>query len=295
MNLVLPAGARLDHGRGGLPRLTIDTEQCRAELYLYGAHLCHWQPRSQPQPVLWMSQESWFKVGSPIRGGVPICFPWFGAKAGDPSAPGHGVARINLWTLQDVTRGADGTMTVRLSLASGEHARPLVPYEFGLAYELSLGAGLSMSLTVTNPGGAPITFEEALHTYFRVADVRQVRVTGLAGATYLDKVDGLKRKVQGDEPITVGAETDRLFVDTTTAVDLTDPGFGRRVSVAKSGSRSTVVWNPWVAKSKAMPDFGDEEWPGMICIETANAADNAVTLAAGATHTMAAAIRVENA
>jgi len=292
MNLTLPAGVRLDTGRGGLPRLSIANDICAAELYLYGAHLCHWQPRTQAHPVLWMSGESQYAVGRPIRGGVPICFPWFGSKAGDPSAPGHGVARINLWTLEAATLEADGTVVVRLSLTSGTHARPLVPYDFRLAHELRLGRTLSMAFTVTNQGDAPITFEEALHTYLTVGDVRRVRVEGLAGAAYVDKVDGMKRKTQPDEPITVSAETDRLYLDTETAATLTDPDFGRAIRVTKAGSRSTVVWNPWIAKSKAMPDFGDEEWPGMICIETANAADNALTLAPGARHTMTASLSV---
>jgi glucose-6-phosphate 1-epimerase len=288
----LPAGVVLDSGRGGLARLSIDTDICAAELYLHGAHLCQWQPRSQARPVLWMSGRSRFEAGAPIRGGVPICFPWFGPKAGDPSAPVHGLARTSAWNLDGATLEADGSVTVRLGLDCGTLASPHVPRTLVLAYELRLGRGLSMALTVTSRGDAPITFEEALHTYFAVGDARQVRVAGLEGATYLDKVDGAKRKTQSDEPITIGAETDRLYLDTGSAVTLTDPGFGRRIRVEKTGSRSTVVWNPWVAKSRAMPDFGDDEWPGMICIETANAADDAVTVPPHASHAMTAAISV---
>jgi glucose-6-phosphate 1-epimerase len=283
---------RLDTGRGGLARLSIDTPACAAELYLHGAHLCRWQPRGQPHPVLWMSESSRFEAGAPIRGGVPICFPWFGPKAGDPSAPVHGVARISAWTLDGVTLEANGAIIVRLSLDCGALAIPHVPHDLSLAYELHLGRDLSMALTVTNRGGMPSTFEEALHTYFSVGDVRRVTVAGLDGATYVDKVDGGTRKTQPDEPVTIGAETDRLYLDTGTAVTLTDPALGRSLRVEKTGSRSTVVWNPWVAKSKAMPDFGDDEWPGMICIETANAAANAVTLPPHASHTMTAAISV---
>ena len=293
MNPTLPSGVVLDTGRGGLARLSIDTDICAAELYLHGAHLCRWQPRSQPHPVLWMSEASRFESGAPIRGGVPICFPWFGPKAGDPSAPVHGVARISSWNLDSVALEADGTVVVSLGLVCGSHASPHVPRELVLAYELRLGRGLSMALTVTNPGDAPIVFEEALHTYFAVGDVRQVRVAGLEGATYVDKVDGAKRKTQADALVTIGGETDRLYLDTGAAVTLTDPGLGRRIRVEKTGSRSSVVWNPWVAKSRAMADFGDDEWPGMICIETANAADNAVTVPPHASHSMTATISVK--
>jgi glucose-6-phosphate 1-epimerase len=292
MNASLPSGVHLDTGRGGLSRLSIDTRACSAELYLHGAHLCRWQPRSQPHPVLWMSGASRFETGAPIRGGVPICFPWFGPKAGDPSAPVHGVARINLWSLDSVAAESDGAIAVRLGLASGPQTGALVPWAFALAFELRLGRTLSMSLSVTNPGETPVTFEEALHTYLAVGDVRQVSVAGLEGATYLDKVDGAIRKTQSGDLIAIGGETDRLYLDTEAAITLTDPGFGRRIRVEKTGSRSSVVWNPWVGKSRSMPDFGDNEWPGMICVETANAADNAVSLPPHASHTMTASLGV---
>lgn len=292
MNQALPAGIRLDAGRGGLARLSIDTAACSAELYLQGAHLCRWQPRSQAHPVLWMSAESRFESGAPIRGGVPVCFPWFAAKAGDPSAPGHGVARINPWRLESATIEPDGAALLRLALVCGPQHTAHLPHDVGLALEFRLGAALSMAFSVTNPGPAPVTFEEALHTYFAVDDVRHVTVAGLKGATYIDKVDGGRRKTQAEDLVTIDAETDRLYLGTGSDVTLSDPARRRSIRVVKTGSRSTVVWNPWVAKSKAMPDFGDDEWPGMICIETANAADNAVTVPARASHAMTAAITV---
>ena len=292
MSPTLPAGVLLDAGRGGLPRLTIDTGLCAAELYLHGGHVCRWQPRSQPHPVLWMSGASRFEAGVPIRGGVPICFPWFGPKAGDPAAPVHGVARISLWRLESSTIDSDGAAAVRLALAPNDSARPGMLGDLDLAFELRLGAALSMTLIVTNRGEAPLAFEEALHTYLAVGDVRRVTVAGLGTATYVDKVDGGKRKTQAEDVVTVAAETDRLYLDTEAGITLVDPVFGRRIHVAKAGSRSSVVWNPWVAKSRAMPDFGDDEWPGMICIETANAADNVVTLPPHGNHTMSATLTV---
>ena len=293
MTQTLPSGVRLDTGRGGLSRLIVELDTCTAELYLHGAHLCRWQPRSQPHPVLWMSAESRIEAGSPIRGGVPVCFPWFGSKAGDPAAPGHGVARINPWRLESAVVESGDTAVLRLGLVCGPRHTAHLPHDVSLALEFRLGASLSMALSVTNPAAAPVTFEEALHTYFTAGDVRQVAVAGLKGATYIDKVDGGSRKTQAEDVVTIGAETDRLYLDTGAEVTLTDPVLGRRIRVAKTGSRSTVVWNPWVAKSKAMPDFGDDEWPGMICVETCNAASAGVTLAAGQTHAMTAILRVE--
>jgi glucose-6-phosphate 1-epimerase len=292
MTLNLPAGVTLDEGRGGLPRLSVATELCAAELYLHGAHLCGWQPRSQPHPVLWMSQASRFEAGAPIRGGVPICFPWFGPKAGDAGAPVHGVVRIRPWTLESVEVAADSTVVVALSLVSDAGTRAVGAPDFDVRFEVRLGETLAMALTVVNPSQAPLIFEEALHSYFAVSDVRHVGVEGLAGATFIDKTDAMARKTQHDAVIAIGAETDRLYLNTPATITLTDPGFGRRIIVSKKGSLASVVWNPWIAKSRAMPDFGDDEWPGMICLETANAADHAVTLPPVGRHTMAAEVSV---
>jgi len=286
----LPPGITLGEGRGGLPRLSVATARCTAEVYLHGAHLCHWQPRGHPHPVLWMSRESRFEPGAPIRGGVPVCFPWFGANAGAPAAPPHGIARLNAWALDRVEVERDGSAVIVLSLASDAGTRAAAPHDFALTYAMRLGDTLSLALTVANPGDGPFTFEEALHTYFAVSDVRHVAVEGLAGATFVDKTAGGTRKPQDGAVITISGETDRLYLNTPAAITLADPGFGRRIHVAKSGSLASVVWNPWIAKSRAMPDFGDDEWPGMICIETANAADHAVTLPPGASHSMTAAI-----
>lgn len=158
---------------------------------------------------------------------------------------------------------------------------------------MSFGEQLSLALDVTNTGDAPIAFEAALHTYFAVSDIRRVTVTGLAGTEYLDKVEGLAVKRQGDAPMTFAGETDRIFLDTEATCTIHDPGLGRQVHVAKRGSLSTIVWNPWIAKARAMPDFGDDEWPGMLCIETANVRDRAVRLESGSHHTMSAHIHLD--
>ena len=132
-----------------------------------------------------------------------------------------------------------------------------------------------------------------MHTYFAVSDIHQCSVTGLEDARYDSTVEGVTQKSQGEKPLQFTAETDRLYLNTPATCVIHDPGWQRRIVVAKSGSDSTVVWNPWIAKAKAMPDFGDDEWPGMLCIETVNARSNAVTLAPGQTHAMRATLHVE--
>jgi D-hexose-6-phosphate mutarotase len=239
-----------------------------------------------------MSGESRFEAGKPIRGGVPVCFPWFGPKAGSPEAPMHGFARILAWTVSAVTRGPDGGLRAVLELSAAASARGGFPHELALSLTLSVGRSLRMALAVRNLNGAPTTFEEALHSYFAVSDVRQVRIRGLEGVGYVDKTVAMARKPGETGPITIVAETDRVYTGTTGTVTIEDPGWRRRIVVSKAGSATTVVWNPWIAKAKAMPDFGDDEWTGMACVETANAGDDAVTLAPGASHVMTASIEV---
>jgi glucose-6-phosphate 1-epimerase len=287
----LPDGARFEKGPGGLERLVLSASEGEAVVYLLGAHVAHFQPKGE-RPVLWMSAESRFEAGKPIRGGVPICFPWFGTKAGEPEAPVHGFARVLSWTTSTVTRKVDGRLTAVLDLTSDAAARGGFPRELSLSLAVSVGRTLRMELTARNTDSAPATFEEALHSYFAVSDIRQIRIRGLEGVAYVDKTAAMARKPGESDPIAIAAETDRVYLGTKGTVTIEDAGWKRRIIVSKTGSATTVVWNPWIAKAKAMPDFGDDEWPGMICVETANAMDDAITLAPGATHVMTATVEV---
>jgi D-hexose-6-phosphate mutarotase len=292
MDLRFPAGVRLENGPGGLERLSLEAAEGSAHVFLHGGHVSHFQPKGE-RPVLWLSRESRFEPTRPIRGGVPVCFPWFGAKAGDPEAPMHGFARILPWALVGVTRGASGQIEATLELTAEAAARGGFGLGFGARLAIGVGRSLRVALSVRNDGGAPARFEEALHSYFAVSDLAQVRVRGLEGTAYLDKTEGMARKAGAAEPIVISAETDRVYLDTAATVTIDDPAWGRRIVIAKTGSATTVVWNPWVAKARAMPDFGDDEWPRMLCVETANVGEQAVTLAPGATHVMTATLGVE--
>jgi glucose-6-phosphate 1-epimerase len=292
--LQLPASVKLNEGQGGLPLLTITTPVSAAEVYLHGAHVAQFTPKDE-RPLLFVSKKSHFAAGKPIRGGVPIIFPWFGPNAANPSHPAHGFARTRSWDVASVMANGDGAVAVRLTLAPDATSRQLWPHEFALAFTVTVGRTLHMAMEVRNVGDQPFQFEEALHTYLAVSDVRKVKIAGLAGRDYLDKPDGAARKTQRESPFGITGETDRVYLDTPDTVVVTDPGGSptggpRVLSVAKEGSATTVVWNPWIAKAAAMADFGDDEWPEMLCIETANAASNAVTLAPGQTHVMTSAV-----
>ena len=277
-----------DHS-GGLVRLRISTTLCEAEVYLHGAHVTRFSP-SGAHPLLFLSAASHFAPGKAIRGGVPVIFPWFGPRAGSPDSPAHGFARTLPWDVESLTSDDLGTIALTLRLDSKSATRDHWPHEFSLRHRITFGAQLDMQLDVENLSASPIEFEEAVHTYLAVSDVRDAEVTGLENTPYLDKVDAMQRKLQAAEPIRIVGETDRVYLGTRTACVLHDLGLSRKVVVEKTGSDTTVVWNPWIAKAKAMADFGDDEWPAMLCIETANVGESAITLPPGATHTMRAAL-----
>jgi glucose-6-phosphate 1-epimerase len=287
-----PDGVRLEPGPGGLERLRLEASEGEAHVFLHGGHVSHFQPKGE-RPVLWLSGVSRFERTHAIRGGVPVCFPWFGPKPGAPDAPMHGFARILPWALVEVTREPAGRLEARLELTAEAAARGGFRQELGVTLTLSVGRSLRLTLAVHNEGAAPARFEEALHSYFAVSDVTSVRVHGLEATSYLDKTEAMARKPGAAGAVAISAETDRVYLDTTATVTIEDPGWDRRVVVAKTGSASTVLWNPWVAKARAMPDFGDDEWPRMLCVETANVGEQALTLAPGATHVMTATLGVE--
>ena len=271
-------GLRFEETPGGLTRAVVSTPLCEGDIYLQGAHVTHWTPCGQ-KPVLFVSSKSAFAPGKAIRGGVPVIFPWFGPRSDGKPGPAHGFARTSLWTVESSALRGDGALEIGFVLETDE---------FRVRFAVAMGTALEMSLEVLNRGSAEARFEEALHTYLAVADVREASVTGLEGTTYIDKTDGFSRKPQGPEPLRLAKATDSVYLKTAAACTVTDPVWERKIVVEKSGSASTVVWNPWAG----MADMDAEQWPGMICVETANASDNAVTLAGGAVHKMSAVIRL---
>lgn len=285
----VPGLVRFEGGVNGMVSAHITARAAEARVYLHGAHVTHCQPAGQP-PLLFLSTRSRFAPGVAIRGGVPIVFPWFGVRAGHPTAPDHGFARTSEWAVESVERIGDGAV-ITLALEASDATRALWPHEFRLTYRVQVGSALELTLDVENRSKAPFTFEEALHTYLSVGDVREASVSGLEGAPYIDKTDGMKRKTLGPGPFRPTAETDRVFPATRAACTVSDPVLGRRLIVDKRNSATTVVWNPWIDKAGRMADLGADQWRGMLCVETANAADDAVTLAPGERHSMGVMIR----
>jgi len=287
----IPNAVRFESGPGGLVRAIVSTPAVEGELYLHGAHVTRWTPRGQ-RPVLFLSSKSLFAPDKAIRGGVPVIFPWFGARSDGQPGPAHGFARTQAWTVLETQLRDDGTVEIALSLAPNKTSRDLGFTDFQLRLRVIFGAVLEMELETHNHASTPLVYEQALHTYFAISDVRQVAVSGLENTAYIDKTGGFQRRVQGDTPLRISKETDQVHQSTTASCVIHDPEWNRRIIVEKSGSNTTVVWNPWIEKTKSLADMATDEWQQMICVETVNAAGDAVHLAPGATHKMRASIRL---
>lgn len=272
----IPGRATVLEGNGDMPKIEVSSDWSSAEIYLLGAHVTDFRKKSEP-PLLFVSQCSRFAEGEPIRGGIPIVFPWFGPREGMPN---HGFARLADWELHEVTTVPDGGVSLRFSLPETTLRATFPP--FLANYVVTVTDRLSLELIITNASGdAPLTFEACLHTYFNVADVTAISIHGLKGAPYLDKMDNFARKTDTADALKINAEVDRVYLDTMETVEIHDPRLRRKIRVEKTGSRSTVVWNPWINKSGQMPDFGNDEYKQMICVESGNVGANKINLPPG--------------
>jgi glucose-6-phosphate 1-epimerase len=283
---------RFEEASDGLIRAVVSTPAAEAEVYLQGAHLAHWKPHGQ-RPVLFLSPKSLLVRGKAIRGGVPIIFPWFGPKSGDEPGPDHGFARITEWALEGTKLHGDGNVEITLTLAANDSTREFGYADFHLRYRVTIGARLELELETSNFGRLLLEYEEALHTYLALSDVHRVSISGLEGTTYIDKTDGFQRKLTAGDPLRISAETDQVHLNTTATCIVDDPEWSRRIAVSKTGSHSTVIWNPWIHKTATMADMEPDSWKEMICVESANVADNPIRLAPGETQTMTVSISVE--
>jgi glucose-6-phosphate 1-epimerase len=284
------------------PMLEVRTDQCDARVAAYAAHIATWAPVAAtrdavPRPGLFCSPRTAWGGGKAIRGGVPVCWPWFGARADDPNphgkaSPAHGFARTRPWFVERVDRDEHGRITVTFLLVSDDDTLALWPHAFEARLTASLGASLSVALEVKNVDDAAFDYEAALHTYLSVGDVEQVAVHGLEGTRYVDKVDGGAVKQHGREPLRLTGETDRVFLGTKQAVVIEDPVLQRTMRVEKHGSSATVVWNPWLVKATAMADLGGDAWRSFVCVEAAQVRPQAVTLSPGATHAISTRVTI---
>lgn len=269
-------------GDGGIPCVEIHNHLGSALISLQGAHLLSWKPVGEEE-VIWLSEDAKFSPGKSVRGGVPICWPWFGAHESNNAFPAHGFARTTDWQIINTEALDDGTTRVSFTTQPQQNNETMWPTETSVQYQLTIGKRLEMELITHNNGSQAITIGQALHTYFNVADVSKVLLHGLDDTEYLDKLENFKQKRQNG-PVTIQQEVDRIYLNTASDCVIEDKLLKRNIVIIKCGSNSTVVWNPWLETASKMGDLGVDGYSKMLCVESANAADDIVTIDAGKSH-----------
>jgi len=262
----------------------------RGSVALQGAQVLSWAPTGQ-EPVIWLSTDARHKAGKSLRGGAPVCWPWFGPRPEDPGKPAHGFARNLDWEPVATARAPGGTR-ILMRLVPGETQKSIWPYAAELTLDITMGKSLRLELTTTNLGKERFELTQAVHTYFQVGEIEAVQVLGLEGRHYIDTV-GINRMRRQEGPIRIPHEVDRIYLDCPGDAVIVDQSLKRRIRISKQGSRSYVVWNPWIDKSAALGDMGLNGYRKMICVETTNAATDRITVRPGGTHSLITEYAVE--
>jgi glucose-6-phosphate 1-epimerase len=286
--------------RSHVERLELDELTCWRARYgafellisQQGAQILSYQEDDQP-PLIWLSEQAAYKRGQGVRGGVPVCWPWFGGLQRNPqavqgmhlqpaAAPAHGLVRNLDWQLQGIDSRDDG---IQLEFVYNSATQPLTdwPHAAELRLSIRLDERLHIQLSSRNLGDAPLAISQALHSYFAVSDVRHVAVEGLHGCRYIETLEDWQQRQQ-DGLLQFRGETDRIYLDTPAQLSILDRAWQRRIQLHSSGSSSAVLWNPWVDKAQRLSQFATDAWPGMLCIEHANVLDDIRVLAAGEQH-----------
>lgn len=271
----------------GFPVIEVRTKAAAADVALHGAQVLSWTPKDA-EPVLYTSPKAVMEPGKPLRGGIPICWPWFGDDSDNPDHPRHGFARTRFWELTHAESGASNAR-LEFRLPQDNETRALFPHDCEVTVVIAIGDKLSVALKTKNTGEELFRIGGALHTYLTVGDINRVQIEGLTECPYRDcvpdePVDGFQ-----DTPLKIEGEIDRVY-RSMASVLLRDLNQSRSVFVDKSGSRSTVVWNPWIESSKTIRDLPDRDYQEFVCIETANAHKDRPNIRPNQTHRLEATI-----
>lgn len=277
----------------GFTYIEINNTRAHATISTYAGQVLSYRPKTQEHDLLFVSDKAYYEDGKAIKGGIPVCWPWFGADPDDQGRPAHGFVRNRQWEVIGSASLDDGSTRVVLGLADSDDTKKIWPYPFKLSIEITVGDTLRVALVTHNSGSGSLAISQALHTYFLVGDIAQVKLLGLDGNQYLDKVEGFAEKTQSG-PVTVAGEVDRIYTGVTGELVVEDASLGRKVRIASTGCSTAVVWNPWQAIAASMADLDDDDYKKMICVETANAGPETVTVAAGEEYRLEAEYTIES-
>jgi glucose-6-phosphate 1-epimerase len=279
-------------GQGGFPCIEIRNKSAKALISVYSGQVLSFQPVAEPEDLLFLSKQAYYQAGKAIKGGIPICWPWFGPDPEGLGRPSHGFVRNRLWTVIGTETVTDSETKVKLGLGDTTETKTIWPQSFELTIEISVGNTLTVALVTRNRGDRAFSITQALHTYFKVGDISQVQILGLENTQYLDKVDsGVQKTQQG--PVAIAQEVDRVYTDVPGALVIQDAALGRRIRITSSGSKTAIVWNPWAKICSEMADLDNDDYKSLVCVETANAANEVVDVAPHSEYRLVANYTVE--
>jgi len=282
-------------GEGGFPLIKIDNQHAIALISIYGAQVLSYRPKSEQKDLLFVSDKAYFKEGKAIKGGIPICWPWFGQDQEKIGKQMHGFARKMLWKLEETSSLENGEIAIVLSLNETQETQKLWPHEFKLTLTIKVGELLKLSLKTVNTGDSAFIVTQALHTYFAIDDVHQTKIHGLDKVTYIDKVGGKSETKLQINDLPIEQEVDRIYTDVPAELGLSDESTNRKVSIKSKASKTAIVWNPWIAISKESGDLADDAYRQFVCIETANAVEDKVIIEPSESHTLEAVYSITGA
>jgi len=274
--------------KGGLEIVRVKNKHAQLEMSLHGAQVLSYIPNAQ-KDLLWMSTASELRQGKAIRGGIPLCFPWFGPHEKDETLPQHGFARLINWELVNLNELEGDETRLILALQSSDYTKQFWPFDFKAELEVIIGAKLAVSLKIKNVGSETFTYSSALHSYFNIGDINKAFITGLKDTCYYWGFESIKQK-QNEKLLVIEEEENRRYVNTAANCSIIDPTYEREIVVSKVGSQVTVVWNPWIENSKSMKDMNDGDYKNFVCVEAGNYYNDCIELAPGDTHTTSTVI-----
>ena len=275
----IPEQLQFISGKGDFAYVQVTNDQATALISIYGGQILSFQPKSAPQDLMFLSENAYYKAGKAIKGGAPVCWPWFGPDPEGAGRPSHGFARNRSWQVLGTDAISSGETKVTLGFSDTDDTQALWPSAFELAIEITVSNTLNLTLISRNRSDQPFDITQALHTYFTVGDITQTTVVGLDGTNYIDKVDGGQMKSQTG-PVIVASEVDRIYTGVPNELVIQDAALDRRIRITSVGNKTAVVWNPWSEISTKMADLENQDYTRFICVETTNAAEDVITVPA---------------
>ncbi|MEM6613973.1 MAG: D-hexose-6-phosphate mutarotase [Cyanobacteria bacterium P01_C01_bin.72] len=279
-------------GQGGFPVIEVNNEHTEAKISVYAGQVLSFKPAGQTEDVIFLSSKAYYQTGKAIRGGAPLCWPWFGPDPEDQGRANHGFVRNRLWQVLQVVSTQDGSTKVTLGLSATEETKAIWDYSFNFSIAITVGQVLTIDLITQNTDSKPFQITQAIHTYFKIGDINQVSVLGLADKTYIDKVDGGQKKTQSGD-VTFSSECDRIYLDVLSPLTVDDQALNRKIVVSAINSKTAIVWNPGADVTAKMADLSDRDYENFVCVETANAANEVIEVAAGEQYQMTAEYAVQ--